>query len=347
MPSLQPMLNLMVSKNQLFGDEKPTPAIGNLTTHLKDNHKGVPLLSDVMPGRICEASVLSGSIMKDFILEGKLNPVINSMQANFLKIFTMWMFKDDLPFTMGKTPSIQCLFTFLHTRSQLPSDTTDIKSKITASTNTWTTCSMTFTFAGTIRSWITSDWELVEQMLDFPAIEDKEHEGEYVTLGLTKRLADLQTLEKMSASFLLVVKLYGEELAPSGREKATLMVVRDVRHRWNYTHKMIKHGWLMRKLFTKVTLQMSCLSTPMLPWVLPMYKGMLKHLQTSQDNKELPNSLHNTVTAGLIKLETYFLKAWCQLNIIMALLHPSLVFRGFAKWTWRTHQLSSLWQRQW
>jgi hypothetical protein len=39
---------------------------------------------------------------------------------------------------------------------------------------TWTTCYMMFTF-GTIGSWITNDWELVERVLDFHPIENKEH----------------------------------------------------------------------------------------------------------------------------------------------------------------------------
>jgi hypothetical protein len=60
---------------------------------------------------------------------------------------------------------------------------------------------MTFTFAGTIASWITSDWELVERVLDFHAIEDKEHEGEYAALGLAKRLAEFEALEKISPFF--------------------------------------------------------------------------------------------------------------------------------------------------
>lgn len=61
---------------------------------------------------------------------------------------------------------------------------------------------MTFTFAGTIGSWITSDWELVERILDFHPIEDKEHEGEYAAIGLAKRLADLEVLEKIGLPFI-------------------------------------------------------------------------------------------------------------------------------------------------
>jgi hypothetical protein len=60
---------------------------------------------------------------------------------------------------------------------------------------------MSYTFAGTIASWITSDWELVERVLNFHPIEDKEHEGEYEALGLAKRLNDFKALEKISYNF--------------------------------------------------------------------------------------------------------------------------------------------------
>ncbi|KAF8189138.1 hypothetical protein K438DRAFT_2145039, partial [Mycena galopus ATCC 62051] len=94
---------------------------------------------------------------------------------NFFKIFSAWIIEDDLPFATGETPGIQRLFAFLQTRYGLPSDTTVrntlaemyvdmyklIKSELAAiATDTWTTRAMTFTFAGTIGSWITSDWEL-------------------------------------------------------------------------------------------------------------------------------------------------------------------------------------------
>lgn len=61
---------------------------------------------------------------------------------------------------------------------------------------------MTFTFAGTIASWITSEWDLVERVIDFHVIEDKEHEGEYAAVGLAKQLANFEVLEKIW-SFLL------------------------------------------------------------------------------------------------------------------------------------------------
>ncbi|KAJ6627732.1 hypothetical protein B0H10DRAFT_1665563, partial [Mycena sp. CBHHK59/15] len=112
---------------------------------------------------------------------------------NFLKIFAAWTIEDDLPFSTGEMPGINRLFEFLHAHYQLPSDTTvgntlaqmyidmykciKIELAIATSTDTWTTYSMMFTFAGMIGSWITSDWVLIERVLDFHLIEDKEHDG--------------------------------------------------------------------------------------------------------------------------------------------------------------------------
>jgi hypothetical protein len=62
--------------------------------------------------------------MADFLVDGKLNPAINSSQKNFYKIFAAWIIEDDLPFTTGETPGIQRLFAFLRARFLLPSDTT-------------------------------------------------------------------------------------------------------------------------------------------------------------------------------------------------------------------------------
>jgi hypothetical protein len=113
-----------VDKTQLFGDEKPAPALGNLATHYKDHHQGVPVPADVPSGESRGISATSAKIMADFLVDGKLNPAINSSQKNFYKIFAAWIIEDDLPFTTGETPGIQRLFAFLRARFLLPSDTT-------------------------------------------------------------------------------------------------------------------------------------------------------------------------------------------------------------------------------
>ncbi|KAJ6625138.1 hypothetical protein B0H10DRAFT_2212148 [Mycena sp. CBHHK59/15] len=112
-----------VSKNQLFGDEDPQPALGNLAMHYK-KHAGAPLPDDVEPGVTRGISAASAKIMEDFLVEGKLNPTINTTQKNFYKIFSAWIIEDDLLFSTGETVGINRLFRFMHSRYELPSDTT-------------------------------------------------------------------------------------------------------------------------------------------------------------------------------------------------------------------------------
>jgi hypothetical protein len=113
-----------VGKKQLFGDEQPAPNLGNLSTHCRQRHDGIPVPSDVQPGETRDISASSAKIMADFLVEGKLNPAINSTQKNFLKVVAAWIIEDDLPFTTGETPGIKRLFAFLQTHYILPSDTT-------------------------------------------------------------------------------------------------------------------------------------------------------------------------------------------------------------------------------
>jgi hypothetical protein len=61
---------------------------------------------------------------------------------------------------------------------------------------------MIFTLAGTVGSWITDDWELVERVLDFHPIENKEHEDEYAGAAMPRRLSELWLLEQMSSNSL-------------------------------------------------------------------------------------------------------------------------------------------------
>ncbi|KAJ6549658.1 hypothetical protein B0H10DRAFT_1968933 [Mycena sp. CBHHK59/15] len=71
--------------------------------------------------------------------------------------------------------------------------------------------------------------------------------------------------------------------------------------------------------------------TPTLPWVLPMYEGMLKHLRSAQDNTKY-SCICTAVAAGLEKLQNYYSKACdCQLNIIVTLLHHSLGITWFCR----------------
>ncbi|KAJ7758326.1 hypothetical protein B0H16DRAFT_1225729, partial [Mycena metata] len=105
-------------------DEHPAPALGNLSTHYNKHHKDEAVPSDAASGNPRKISASSAKIMGDFLAEGKLNPVINSTQGNFLKIFAAWIIEDDLAFTTGETEGIKRLFAFLQTCYMLPSDTT-------------------------------------------------------------------------------------------------------------------------------------------------------------------------------------------------------------------------------
>ncbi|KAJ7652749.1 hypothetical protein DFH06DRAFT_994994, partial [Mycena polygramma] len=227
-----------VSKTQLFGDETPAPALGNLATHVRTHHKGVPPPPDVLPGEVRDISASSAKIMADFFVEGKLNPVINSTQGNFLKIFAAWIIEDNLPFTTGETPGIERLFAF--------------------------TSSLGFCLV----NWI--------QALDIWVLEREELRPLYL------KPEDWKLLEALEG---------------------------------------------VLKMFTLVTKHMSRSSTPTLPWVLPMYEGMLKHLRTCKLDNSLSAKLRVAAEAGLEKLEEYYDKACqCQLNVIATCTCPQTLF---------------------
>ncbi|KAJ6624233.1 hypothetical protein B0H10DRAFT_1712402, partial [Mycena sp. CBHHK59/15] len=111
----------------------------------------------------------------------------------FNKVFAAWIIEDDHPFTTGETGGINHLFKYMQSRFQLLMDTTvcntlaniyaemfetlKTKLKIAGSTDTWSTRLMMFTFAGSIAGWISEDWQLIECVVNFHPIADKEHEG--------------------------------------------------------------------------------------------------------------------------------------------------------------------------
>ncbi|KAI9453729.1 hypothetical protein F5148DRAFT_956725, partial [Russula earlei] len=106
----------------------------------------------------------------------------------FLCIFSAWIFDESLPWTTGEAPTLQMLFKYLKITYQLPSDTTvcnqlvyifeELHGKVIAyATDTWTTPQMVYTFACSVGCFINDDWEIIERVIDFKALEDKEHEG--------------------------------------------------------------------------------------------------------------------------------------------------------------------------
>ena len=59
---------------------------------------------------------------------------------------------------------------------------------------------MIFAFAGTIATWITEDWQLVERVLDFKALHRSEHTGIAGGRNLFLTMKDMGTAKKMSRS---------------------------------------------------------------------------------------------------------------------------------------------------
>jgi len=64
---------------------------------------------------------------------------------------------------------------------------------------------MMFSFAGTIASWISDDWELIERVVDFHPIADKEHEGQYAAQGFAKAMSDMGVLNKICHKIFVTV----------------------------------------------------------------------------------------------------------------------------------------------
>ncbi|KAG8959520.1 hypothetical protein FRC00_001502 [Tulasnella sp. 408] len=121
-------------------------------------------------------------------------------------------------------------------------------------------------------------------------------------------------------------------------ENLRLMVIRDVKTRWNCTHAMIKRALILQNAintwvlsipelhpyaltksdwkvlaateellqpFTNITRDMSQSGTPMLCYAIPFYRHMKRHLTASSENSQLTSlgGFQNAIVAGLAKLE--------------------------------------------
>jgi hypothetical protein len=64
---------------------------------------------------------------------------------------------------------------------------------------------MVFTFAGTIANWIDDDWQMIERMVNFYHIQDKDHEGEWAAKAFVNTAAERGGLDKMSIIYLVVM----------------------------------------------------------------------------------------------------------------------------------------------
>ncbi|SJL11862.1 uncharacterized protein ARMOST_15273 [Armillaria ostoyae] len=202
---------------QFDRDETRKPALGNLSTHLRNNHRNIPPPNT---GTVTSAATSDGAkIMEEFLRNGELNATHEPTQEGFNKVFAAWCLQMNLPFTLGESEGADRVFRYIKSRFSLPSDMTirnklerihndlsahvkeeirNVKSRIATSTDTWTTRSMMFSFAGTVATWIMEDWRLVERVIDFHPIEEKEHAGMYAAVAFAKSTSQFGVLEKIS-----------------------------------------------------------------------------------------------------------------------------------------------------
>lgn len=61
---------------------------------------------------------------------------------------------------------------------------------------------MVHTFACTIGQFINDDWEIIEHVVDFKQLEDKEHGGLYGGITLVNSIKECGGLDKISPIFL-------------------------------------------------------------------------------------------------------------------------------------------------
>ena len=78
----------------------------------------------------------------------------------------------------------------------------NVKSKIAYATDTWTTKQMVYTFACTVASFIDDEWDLIECVIDFKPLEDKEHEGYLGGMVFINGACQRGGLDKMSVIYL-------------------------------------------------------------------------------------------------------------------------------------------------
>lgn len=60
---------------------------------------------------------------------------------------------------------------------------------------------MTYTFACTIASFIDEDWNLVERIIDFKALEEKEHQGWYAAKAFVQGARGIGSLNKICSLY--------------------------------------------------------------------------------------------------------------------------------------------------
>ena len=63
---------------------------------------------------------------------------------------------------------------------------------------------MVFTFAGTVAQFINDDWQIVERLVDFYHIQDKEHEGEWAAKAFVRSIKERGSANKICVSLLVL-----------------------------------------------------------------------------------------------------------------------------------------------
>ena len=57
---------------------------------------------------------------------------------------------------------------------------------------------MTYSFAGTLSHYINNDWELVQHLVDFKCLKEKDHQGVHAASMFVKSAASRGGLDKIS-----------------------------------------------------------------------------------------------------------------------------------------------------
>ncbi len=106
---------------QFDRDETKKPALGNLSTHLRNNHQNIPPpnIDQGMPA----AKSDNAKIMEEFLRNGELNPTHEPTQEGFHKVFAAWCLQMNLPFTLGESEGADRVFHYVKSRFSLPLDT--------------------------------------------------------------------------------------------------------------------------------------------------------------------------------------------------------------------------------
>ncbi|THV07445.1 hypothetical protein K435DRAFT_643839, partial [Dendrothele bispora CBS 962.96] len=125
--------------------------------------------------------------MEDFIAAGRLNPAQEPTYKGFLQVFSAWILEEDLPFTTGESPALKRVYDYLKIQFRLPSDTTVRKTldsivnilhgNVVEEISVLICPNDSNFFSGVIAHWIDDNWNLIERLVDFKHLENREHAG--------------------------------------------------------------------------------------------------------------------------------------------------------------------------